>query len=144
MRHRKVYLHQPVEFTLSPPRRPSLDNLLKPRQAIRQSRGTWLQDQGRFYLIHVLRLHSRGLLEARPCRNALGPKLLATPGADDQIRLPRDHLLGFHNTVLGCALISKLGEDVDATGDLDELRDPRNAGDQRIVPLLEEHPRLLL
>src|SRR6266567_5344382 len=144
MRHRKVYLHPPVELTLSPPRRPSLDNLLKPRQAIRQSRGTWLQDQGRFYLVDVSVLHSRGLREARPRRNPLRPELFAAPGADDQIRLPRDHLLGRHNTVLGCALISKLGKNVDTAGDLDKLRNPANPRDQRIVPLLKEHPWPLL
>jgi hypothetical protein len=36
-------------------------------------------------------------------------------------------------------LISTFGEDVDAPGDLDELRDPPNSGDQRLVPFFEEY-----
>jgi hypothetical protein len=37
-------------------------------------------------------------------------------------------------------LISTIGEDVDAASYLDELRDPSNPGNQRIVPFLEEYP----
>jgi hypothetical protein len=33
-----------------------------------------------------------------------------------------------------------IGENVDAAGDLDELRDPFNSGNQWIVPFLEEYP----
>src|SRR5258707_543365 len=53
------------------------------------------------------------------------------------------YLLGCHDTVLGCALISTVREDVHPASDLDELGNPANSGDQRIVPLLEEYPWLL-
>src|SRR3984893_8708595 len=111
---------------------PPLDHSLQLREAIGQSCRARLQDQRRFDFIHSLVLHGRSSIEARPRRNVLGPELFPAPGADDQIGLPRDYLLGRHNTALGCALISKIGEDVDAAGDLDELRDPTNTGDQRI------------
>ena len=55
------------------------------------------------------------------------PDLLAAPRADDHIRFPRDHLFRPHNAVLSGALMLAVGEDVDATRDLDELRNPANA-----------------
>jgi len=99
------------------------------------------QNQGRFDFAEILVLHGWDAVEASPRCNALRPEFLAAPRADDQIGLPYDHVLGCHDTVLGCALISAIGEDVDPAGDIDELRNPSNSGDQRIVPLFEEHPR---
>src|SRR5229473_5275872 len=74
----------PVEFILSLSNRPSLDDLLKLRQAIGQSSRTGLQDQGRFNLVQILVLHSRDFLKARPRRNALRPEFL--PHHDPMIR----------------------------------------------------------
>jgi hypothetical protein len=87
----------------------------------------------------VLLLHSWDLRKARPHRDALGPEFFATPGADDHIGLSLDHLRHRHDTVLGCALISTIDEDVSAAGDLDKFGDPPNPRDQRIVPFLEEN-----
>src|SRR5215469_10357975 len=84
--------------------------------------------------------HSRYSIEPRPRHNTLEPEFLAAPGPDDQIRFPRDDLFSRDNTVLGSALVAPIGEDVGAPGDLDELRNPFNSEDQRIIPLLEKHP----
>ena len=86
-------------------------------------------------------LHGWEAVEASPCCNALRPELLAAPRANNQIGFSRDYLLGRHYAILGGALIPTFGEDVDATGDFDEFRNPSNSGDQRIVPFLKEHPR---
>ena len=99
---------------------PRLDNSLKLRKAIGQCGRPGLQDQRRFDFVEILVPHSRGLRKARPRCDALWSEFLAAPGADDQIGLARDHLLGRHHTVLSCAPISKIGEDVDAAGELDE------------------------
>jgi hypothetical protein len=66
-------------------------------------------------------LHRRSSLEARPRHHPLGPELLAAPGADNQIRLSRDHLIYGHDAILGGASACTVGEDVDAAGDLNEL-----------------------
>jgi hypothetical protein len=71
--------------------------------------------------------------------DALRSEFLPAPRADDQIRFPRHHRLSRHNTVSGRALLPTIEEDVDAAGDLDELRDPPNSGDQRLVPFFEEY-----
>jgi hypothetical protein len=52
-----------------------------------------------------------------------------------------DHLIDRHHAILGCASAGMIGKDVDTARDLDELRDPPNRIDQRIVPFLEEYPR---
>src|SRR5271165_2493793 len=131
---------EPVEQSI--PRPPS-DDLLKLREAIGQSGGTGLQDQWRLYLVHVQVLHGWNLPKTWPRHNPLGPEFLAAPGADDQIGLPRNHLIDRHHAILCCTLTCTISEDVDAACDRDELRDPSNPGDQRIIPLLEEHPRPL-
>ena len=87
--------------------------------------------------------HRRSSVEAGARHHPLGPELLAAPGAYDQIRLPRDHLIDRHHAIPSCASAGTIGKDVDAAGDLDEFRDPSYAGDQRIVPFLEEYPRPL-
>jgi hypothetical protein len=109
-------------------------------KAIGQSGRTGLQDQGRFDLVHVSVLHCRGSVKARPRYHPLWPELLAAPGADDQIRLSCDHLINGHHSILGGGMTCTIGEDIDTAPDSDELRDPPNPRDQRIVPLLEEYP----
>ena len=46
-------------------------------------------------------------------------------------------------TMRSLALLARrqLGKDVDAAGDLDQLRHPADAGDHRLVPFLEIDPR---
>src|SRR5215469_16725384 len=132
-RSQNIIPHEPREMLPIP------DNSLKLRQAIGQGGRAGLQNQRRFDLVHVLALHSRYSIEARPRCNSLRPEFLAAPRADDQIGFPLDDLLNRHNAVLGSALVSAIGENVDAAGYLDELRNPSNSGDQRIIPLLEKH-----
>src|SRR5271168_1670379 len=55
-------------------------------------------------------------------------------------RFSSDNFFRHHNAVLGRALMPTIGENVDAAGDLNELRHPPNSGEQRIVPFLEEYP----
>ena len=102
-----------------------------------------MQDQGRLDLVNVLVLHGRNLPETGPRHHSLRPELLATPRADDQVWLPRDHFIGRHHAILRCALTCPLGEDVDPTGDPNQLRNPPNSGNQRVVPLFEEYFRPL-
>ena len=65
---------------------------------------------------------------------------LAAPGCEDDIRGRSDHGLRGDEAVPGRRSVTKLRKDVLAPGDLDELRDPANPADQRIVPLLEIDP----
>jgi hypothetical protein len=120
---------------------PPLDNSLKLREAIGQCGRPGLQDQGRLDFVEILVLHGWDSVEANPRRDTLLAEFLAAPRPDNQIRLLRDNFLKCHYPVLGCTLISAIGENVYAAGNLEKLRNPRNSGDQRIVPLLKEHLR---
>jgi hypothetical protein len=102
--------------------RPPLDDVLKLGKTISQSGGPGLQDQWRLYLVHILALHGRSSVEARPRHHPLGPELLAAPRGDDQFRLSRDHLIDGHHPILGGALNRTVGKDVDTACDLNELR----------------------
>jgi hypothetical protein len=68
----------------------------------------------------------RSSVKARPRHHPFGPELLAAPGADNQIRLSRDHLIHGCDAIHGGASVCTVGEDVDAAGDLNELCDPSN------------------
>src|SRR5260370_35086578 len=98
--------------------------------------GPGLQNQGRFDFVDILVLHGRNAAEASSHRNALRPEFLATPRPNDQIRFTRDHLLSYHTTVLACALVSMISEDLDAAGDFDKLKDQSNSREQLNVPFL--------
>ena len=84
--------------------------------------------------------HSGKLRKTRAGDNPLGPELLAAPRTDDQIRLPLDHLVECYDAVFGSTQTCTIGEDIDASRGLDQLRNPANPGNQRIVLFLEEDP----
>ena len=69
-------------------------------------------------------LHSWDAVEASPRHYPLRSEFFAAPRPDDQIRLPRDYLLRRQDAVLRGALVPAIGENVDATGDFDEFRNP--------------------
>ena len=86
-------------------------------------------------------LHGGNVGEARARRDFLRPELLAAPRADDDVgRAPHD-LVGVDEALPRAAAARQLGKDVDPAGGLDQLRDPADAGDQRLIPFLEEHLR---
>src|SRR5690606_9075711 len=72
----------------------------------------------------------------------LRPELLAAPGAEDDVRRAPYHFRGVRqDALLRQRLGRALGEDVVAAGDRHQFRDPADAGDRRLVPLLEIDPR---
>src|SRR2546427_8990012 len=79
----------------------------------------------------------------RPPRSTLFPYTtlfrsgLAAPRREDDLGIPLDHRLRRDDPTVGPRLPAELDEDVTAAGDLDQLGDPADAGDERIVPLLE-------
>src|SRR5579859_7245586 len=87
--------------------------------------------------------HRRHRLPAGARSHGLGAELLAAPGAEDDVRLAADHLGGVrHDALPGERLPGQLREYIDAARHADELRDPGDAGDLRLVPFLEIHPRV--
>src|ERR1700730_7592083 len=68
--------------------------------------------------------------------------LLAAPRRDNDVGRRSDHVMWRDNSVFGGLLFSQFGKHILATGDLDEFRDPADAADERIIPLLEINLRL--
>ena len=66
---------------------------------------------------------------------------LAAPRRDDDVRPSLDHGLDATMRSLAELRVAKLGKDRIAAGDLDQLLDPPDAGDQRVVPFLEVDTR---
>src|SRR3989442_899284 len=65
----------------------------------------------------------------------------ALPPPAPPTRGPPDHRRRRDDPAVGPRLPAELDEDVTAAGDLDQLGDPADAGDERIVPLLEVDAR---
>src|SRR5215471_15869074 len=65
---------------------------------------------------------------------------LAAPRSKDDLWIPTDHLGRVDHPLGGRRLVSELGKDVATARELDDLGDPTNPRDERIVPLLEVHP----
>jgi hypothetical protein len=111
-------------------------------EAVRQCRGSRLQDQRRFDLDDAVVSNRRDRIPAGSLPNLVGNNLFAAPRGENDVGRSSDHILWQNNTVFGGLLLSQIGKHLLATGDLDELRDPANAADERIVPLLEINCRL--
>src|SRR5262249_58674814 len=87
--------------------------------------------------------HRRHPPPAGSAGDAVAVHRLTTPGRQDDLRVTADHFIGRHDALAGDRAVAQLGEDVAAAGNLDELRDPADAGDEWIVPLLAVHARAI-
>ena len=83
----------------------------------------------------------RSSVKARPRHHPFGPELLVAPGADNQIRLARDHLIHGCDAIHGGASVCTVGEDAmpPAISTSSATHPTRRSA---IVPLLERYLRL--
>src|SRR5471030_55347 len=104
-----------------------------------QAGGARLQDVGGLDLEDAIVADGAGRVPARPRLNRRLPHFLAAPRREDHLRIAARDLRRIDDAIPGEAGVLELGEDRRPAGDRDELFHPSNAGDQRRVPLLEEH-----
>src|SRR5688572_29711405 len=109
--------------------------------AFGQCRRTRLQDVRGLDFIDVPVANRRHAAPSFTLRDLFPPHCLAAPRGDNDVRLTLDDVLGADDALLAEFAVAELGENRIAAGDLDELFDPANARDQRVVPLLEKDPR---
>src|SRR5262245_9197653 len=129
-----------LPFTPNPRRRPFLDDGGERVEAVGQRRRPRLQNEGRFDLAQEALAHGGNIGEARARRDLPRHELPPAPGADDDVRVGGDQILTRYDAFLGVLAPGQRGEWVDAAGDFDELGDPADAGDHRLVPFLEIDP----
>ena len=119
----------------------ALDDLAQLPHALGQRGGAGLQDEHRLDLADRAGADGGHLIPAGPGGDGVRPHGLAAPRGDDHFGVSPNDLLRGHDAVLSELGVTKLREDRIAAGDLDELLDPLDAGDQRLVPFLEIHTR---
>src|SRR5262249_16867304 len=94
-------------------------------------------------LWNLAALHRRHPLPTGSARDGVAIHRLATPRGQDELGIPADDFVGRHDALARARTVPQLDKDIAASGDLDELRDPADAGDERIVPLLEVDTRAM-
>src|ERR1700730_13209056 len=111
-------------------------------EAVGQGRRSWLQNQRRFDLDNAVVPYRRDRIPAGSWPDLVRNDLLAAPRGENHVGRRHDHIMWRNDTVFGGLLFSQFGKHILATGDLNEFRDPPDAADERIVPLLEIYLRL--
>src|SRR5262245_38335807 len=107
--------------------------------AVNQAGGAGLKDDRRFDLEDPIGLDRGHLAPAWTAGDRRFAYPLAAPGREDHVRIAPQDFLSVDHAVLRQARSRELGENGCSTSDLDELLDPADAGNQRLVPLFEEH-----
>src|SRR5262245_48955090 len=103
-------------------------------------RGPRCEDITALELVNLTELHGGDRLPARALGHGVAIYVPAAPRGQDDLRIAPHDLLGRNATPRRASLPAQLGEDVAAASDLDQLRHPADAGNQRIRPLLEIDP----
>src|SRR3984893_11209663 len=111
-------------------------------EAVGQGRRSWLQDERRLDLDDAAIPYCRDRIPAGSLPDLARNDLLAAPRRDNDVGRRSNHVMWRDDTVFSGLLFSQFGKHILATGDLDEFRDPADAADERIVPLLEINLRL--
>src|SRR5260370_17613259 len=109
-------------------RRPFLDDGGERVEAVGQRRRPRLQDERRLDLAHKVIAHGGNVGEPRPRRDLGRHEPLAAPGADDDVGLGGDQLVGGYDAALAVLAPGKRGKHTLAPGEVDGLADPPAAG----------------
>ncbi len=109
-------------------------------QTIGQCRWSRLQNDRGLDLVQLPIAHRRHRIPTGAGRHEIGPKALAAPGAQDDVRGAADDFAGIaQDAVLAERAQRALRKDIIAAGDTDQFAYPANSGNERLVPFLEIH-----
>src|SRR5690606_14241095 len=120
------------------PDRPVADDRGDRTDAIGERRRAGLQDHRRLDLVEFAVAHRGDGVPARTRGDPGRLELLPAPRPQDDVRRAAHDLAGVLEDALpGKRFGRALGEDIVAPGNAHQLGDPADAGDRRVVPLLE-------
>jgi hypothetical protein len=103
-------------------------------ESVSQCRWAWLQNERRFDLVYAAVGNRRDVLPASTRAYFFSPDFLPTPGREDYVGRANGDLVGGNNTILGGCRRPFLRKNVITTSHLDQLGDPADSGNDRIVP----------
>src|SRR5262245_1175561 len=106
--------------------------------AFRQTRGTWLQDVGRFHFKNTVLSYRAHLVPPGPGVDNALLDFLSAPRREDHFWIALGNFRRVDDPIARETGIGQFRENRSAAGNLDELLDPSDAGNDRLVPLLEE------
>src|SRR4029450_12539507 len=109
--------------------------------AFRQTRRTGLQDVSRFHFKNAVLSYGDHLIPSRPGANDGLLHFLSAPRREDHFWIAPRNFRGRDDAIAPKTSIGQFREDWLAAGNLDELFDPSDAGNNRLVPLPQENPR---
>src|SRR4029453_2193584 len=109
--------------------------------AFRQTRRTGLQDVSRFHFKNAVLSYGDHLIPSRPGANDGLLHFLTAPRREDHFWIAPGNFRGRDDTIARKTSVGQFREDRRAAGNLDELFDPSDAGNNRLVPLLEERAK---
>src|SRR6266702_781274 len=123
------------------PARHRRDDAGELRRTLGQRGGSRLQDDRALHLVELVVAHRAHVRPARPAGDAGPHRLLPAPARDDQLRVTARHLRRREDAALRALFTPRLAADVVGPAQLEELRDPADARDEGLGPLLEEGAR---
>src|SRR5688572_6945214 len=106
--------------------------------AVCEARGAGLEDVGGLDFEDAVVANGAHAAPARPGDDLGLVHFLAAPGREDDLWIASGGFGGIDNAILREAGAGELRKNRRAAGDLNQFLDPTDAGDQRVVPFLEE------
>src|SRR6266566_7542191 len=98
--------------------------------ALRQTRGPWLQDVGRFHFEKALMSHRGDRLPPGTARDRRLLHVLPAPRREDDLGIASRDVRRIHDAIAAESGVGELWKDRRPAGDLDELLDPADTGNE--------------
>src|ERR1043165_6775859 len=114
-------------------------NGVKLTQSFGQRGRTRLKNIGRLDLIHLIVTNGSNVRPSFTSANKVLFDLSPAPRADDHLWIAGNHIRGIHDSIFSTLLRAQLRKHGITAGDFDQLINPADAGDKRVVPLFKEH-----
>src|SRR5437763_1879605 len=132
-------VRHPITDTRLPTSDYRLNNPLQLADAFGEGGGAGLQDVRRLDLVDSIGADRRDGVPPFALEDCPLLHRLTAPRGHDALRIALDDLRRIDHAVLPERFLAQLGEDRFTAGNFDQLLDPSDSRDQRVVPFFEEH-----
>src|ERR1044072_8718461 len=112
-------------------------NSMKLAQPFRECSRTGLKNVGRLDLVQLIVTNGADVRPSFTSTNKILFDLSPAPRADDHLRIAGNHIGGIYDAIFRALLLPQFRKDGITAGDLDQLINPPDTGDQRVIPLFK-------